>query len=53
MGLQVAGAHQFLEHVVVQPDVVELHDQPVTGGLRTPDVSYWGVALMQGGILGQ
>ena len=34
MGFQVAGAHQFLVYTVVKPDVVKLHDQPVTGRLR-------------------
>ena len=39
MGFQVAGAHQFVEHVIIQPDVVKLHDEPVTGGLRPPEVA--------------
>ena len=33
--LQVAGVHQLLEDVLIQPYVVQLHDQPVTGGLHS------------------
>ena len=34
VGLQVAGKHELLEHVLDQPDVVQLHHEPVTGGLH-------------------